>query len=357
MEKENFQPMLFANRLGIHLILGMGNPLLDYSAVVTSEFLSKYNLKANDAILYEKEDIFDDLASEYEVDIIAGGSTLNTVRAAQWLLGGPARSTAFFGCVGTDEAAATLKKLTADDGVDARFQESFEYPTGKCAVLITGKERSLVTNLEAAKHFTISHLEAAENWAVVEGCDVFYSAGFFLTVCPEAMVKVAKYASENDKYFAFNLSAPFLPQLFLEPMMKVLPYANLVFCNAAEVDSFAKVNKFETTDRKVMAKKIAEMPIEGHKSRMVVITQGSGDVILVDEAGLVHQFSVVKIAQDQIVDTNGAGDAFVGGFLAQLAKKKPLAKCVNCGTWAASEVIQQSGCTFPAKAYPDGTDT
>ena len=62
----------------------------------------------------------------------------------------------------------------------------------------------------------------------VEECEVFYSAGFFLTVCPEAMVKVAKYASENGKYFAFNLSAPFLSQFFSEPMMKVLPYANLV---------------------------------------------------------------------------------------------------------------------------------
>jgi adenosine kinase len=47
-------------------------------------------------------------------------------------------------------------------------------------------------------------------------------------VCPDAMVKVAKYASENGKYFAFNLSAPFLCQFFKDPMLQVLPYANLV---------------------------------------------------------------------------------------------------------------------------------
>ena len=62
-----------------HLILGMGNPLLDFSAVVKSEFLSKYNLKANDAILYEKEDIFDDVKSEYEVEYIAGNFIFNFV--------------------------------------------------------------------------------------------------------------------------------------------------------------------------------------------------------------------------------------------------------------------------------------
>ena len=57
---------------------------------------------------------------------------------------------------------------------------------------------------------------------------MYYSAGFFLTVCPAAMVRVAKYASEHGKYFAINLSAPFIPEFFKDPMMEVLPYANVV---------------------------------------------------------------------------------------------------------------------------------
>ena len=44
------------------------------------------------------------------------------------------------------------------------------------------------------------------------------------------MVKVAKYASENGKYFALNLSAPFIPEFFKDPMGEVLPYANVVSC-------------------------------------------------------------------------------------------------------------------------------
>ena len=57
------------------VILGMGNPLLDISAVVETSMLDKYSLKANDAILYEKEDIFEDLKSNYQVEYIAGGAT------------------------------------------------------------------------------------------------------------------------------------------------------------------------------------------------------------------------------------------------------------------------------------------
>ena len=51
------------------VLLGMGNPLLDISAVVKTDLLDKYSLKANDAILYEKEDIYEELIKNYEVRI------------------------------------------------------------------------------------------------------------------------------------------------------------------------------------------------------------------------------------------------------------------------------------------------
>ena len=49
------------------------------------------------------------------------------------------------------------------------------------------------------------------------------------------------------------------------------------------------------------------------------------------------------------IDTNGAGDAFVGGFMSQLIKGEPLAKCVDAGHWASTVIIQESGCTYPAE--------
>ena len=43
----------------------------------------------------------------------------------------------------------------------------------------------------------------------------------------------------------------------------------------------------------------------------------------------------------------GAGDAFVGGFLAQLILGKPIAEAVRCGHYAAGVIIRRSGCSFP----------
>ena len=52
------------------------------------------------------------------------------------------------------------------------------------------------------------------------------------------------------------------------------------------------------------------------------------------------------LPKDQLVDTNGAGDAFVGGFLAQLVLGKDVAKAVDAGHYAARHIIQVSGTTL-----------
>ena len=56
-----------------------------------------------------------------------------------------------------------------------------------------------------------------------------------------------------------------------------------------------------------------------------------------------------RYSKEKLVDTNGAGDAFVGGFMSQLIKGEPLAKCVDAGHWASTVIIQESGCTYPAE--------
>lgn len=60
----------------------------------------------------------------------------------------------------------------------------------------------------------------------------------------------------------------------------------------------------------------------------------------------VKEIKVPLIPKEKIIDTNGAGDAFVGGFLSQLLQGKSLEKCIECGIWTAGHVLQHSGCSF-----------
>ena len=75
---------------------------------------------------------------------------------------------------------------------------------------------------------------------------------------------------------------------------------------------------------------------------MATNTPGSDDVEI-------KEHEVHAIAHDDIVDTNGAGDAFVGGFFAQIFQGKDVDTAVKAGIWLSCEVVQRSGCTFPDK--------
>jgi len=80
----------------------------------------------------------------------------------------------------------------------------------------------------------------------------------------------------------------------------------------------------------------------------VIITQGSEDVLVAfsDRPIDFRRYPVHQIPENQIVDTNGAGDAFVGGFLAYMAIGKRFKLCIEAGIHAGTEVIQKPGCTF-----------
>lgn len=59
----------------------------------------------------------------------------------------------------------------------------------------------------------VDHTREEDNWAVVEKADVVYSAGFFITVSPEAIALTAKHCAKANKIYCMNLSAPFIMQV------------------------------------------------------------------------------------------------------------------------------------------------
>eukprot|EP00968_Pinguiococcus_pyrenoidosus_P016041 scaffold1509_cov240-Pinguiococcus_pyrenoidosus.AAC.16 len=241
-----------------------------------------------------------------------------------------------------------MEECARADGVNVMFQKVTEEPTGTCAVLVVDAERSLIANLAAANKFTPDHLGKDESKAFYESAGVYYIAGFFLTVSVDSIVTIGKHAAENGKYFCMNLSAPFLVQFFKEQMATCMPYCDFIFGNESEAAAYGKEKEWGE-DLAVVAMKLAAEPkASGTYPRTVVFTQGSEKTI-VCQNGTVVEFPVDPLPRENLVDTNGAGDAFVGGFLSQLMRNAPIAECVRAGHYAARVIIQRSGCTFPAE--------
>jgi len=329
------------------VLLGMGNPLLDISAVVPQDFLDKYKVQLNNAILAEDKHkpMYAELASTHEVEYIAGGATQNSIRVAQWMSSLPG-ATAFVGCIGQDAFGEQLEKAATADGVQVCYMKHAE-PTGTCAVLVKGGERSLIANLSAANCYDKSHYDSAPIQELVGGAKLFYSAGFFLTVSPPTMVDIGKHVVATGKTFCVNLSAPFIPQFFKDPLAEVMPYVDFLFGNESEAAVYGTTNGLGE-DIEEVALKIAALPkASGTRPRCVVFTQGK-DPTIIACGGIISKFPVPALPKELLIDTNGAGDAFVGGFLAMLAKGCDLGACASAGHWSARQIIQESGCKIPA---------
>jgi adenosine kinase len=180
------------------VIFGLGNPLLDISAVVPAEFLAKYGLEPANAILAEEKHvpIYDDMRANYAVEYLAGGATQNSIRVAQWMMGTP-KACAFTGCIGKDEYGAELRRAAEAAGVDVLYQEHATERTGTCAVCVVDHERSLCANIAACNSFDTAHLDTPEVKAAMDRAKVFYVASFFLTANPDAAVKLAEHAHDT----------------------------------------------------------------------------------------------------------------------------------------------------------------
>eukprot|EP00045_Choanoeca_perplexa_P002813 m.26823 g.26823 ORF g.26823 m.26823 type:complete len:353 (+) comp11719_c0_seq1:65-1123(+) len=310
------------------VLLGMGNPLLDISAHVDAAMLEKYGLEPNLASLAEEKQmpIYDELVKNHEVEYIAGGATQNSIRVTQWMLNVP-QATGFIGCVGKDNYADQLSTAAKACHVNVEYMVDEATPTGTCAVLVVGKERTLCANISAANNYKIEHLAQDNVWAMVTKAKFYYISGFFLTVSPPSIMKVAQHAAAENKPFCMNLAAPFICEFFKEPLTAALPYCDIVFGNESEAEAFAKANDYGTTDVKEIALKLSAHAKENTaRPRLAVITQGASPTIVASE-GKATEYVVDAVGADKIVDTNGAGDAFVGGFLSQLVQGKPVEVC------------------------------
>lgn len=314
--------------------------------------MEKYGVKLNDAILAEEKHmpLYEELVKDYEVEYIAGGATQNTIRVAQWMLQSPPFATSYVGCVGKDEFGETLEAAATKDNVKVHYMKTEEESTGSCAVLVQDAERSLVTKLCAANKYSIDHLKQADTQELIAKAQIYYIAGFFLTVSVESALEVAKHSADNGKTFSMNLSAPFICQFFKDQLAQMMPHIDILFGNESEAEAYGESMGYETKDVAEIAALAAKEPYTGKKAggRMVVITQGKDATIIATTEGTTV-FDVPLVAKEEIIDSNGAGDSFVGGFLSELVKGSEISRAVEAGHYAAGVIIRHSGCTFPAK--------
>ena len=161
---------------------------------------------------------------------------------------------------------------------------------------------------------------------------------------------------------AFNLSTVFLINGYKDEYKEILEHVDIIFGNEDECDAFGQAHEVGSTKREDIAEYIAKLPKKKtNRPRIVIIHQGNQPTIISthnperDETNNT-KFEFDVLPQDKVVDTNSAGDAFAGGYLAAIAQGHSHDIALKAAAYCARYIIQTSGCAFPTPCefeYPE----
>lgn len=241
-----------------------------------------------------------------------------------------------------------LETNLKNDGVDVAYMYHDTAKTGACAALITrDNRRSMCANIGASRLFSSTHFTSPKLRRIIAKVNIIYCEGFFLTHSHGCIIDLLKICS--DKTFCLNLSGIYVCRKFLSAVLSLMPFADVLFCNVDEATALAEM--LGMTDSSGSANLISFLakalpPKCGFRDqRTIVITQGTDPVVVFTDSRQILSYGFPSL--DSVVDTIGAGDAFVAGFLAARCLGKSLDHAVSCGVYAAREIIKQKGCSIP----------
>lgn len=248
-----------------------------------------------------------------------GGKGANQAVAASRL----GATVSFVGAVGDDPDGALLLRELRAEGVEVSdVTVLHDADTGRAFVWVDDEGENSIAVVSGANY----GLSPAKVTRVVErsqdGTIVVIQAEI-----PAATVTAAVQAAETTRV-VLNLA----PVIALPD--DVLSRADPLVVNEAEASSLVGFDVRSPDDALRAAHAIHPAP------RSVVITIGAGGAVWMDG----EQSGAVPITERvPVVDTTGAGDAFVGALSAALANGSPLASAVAHGVRAGSYSVTRPG--------------
>lgn len=317
MNVRGIPPLL--QKLKMKKVVAFGNPLLDTTIFIYDTILlDKYNLK-----LDGQKEITDNEMKRLSQDIFsyqqhnsAGGCAQNSLRVLQWLTGKKCQAV-IFGSVGKDKEAGVLTQLLENDGVQTRYIEQDDLPTGKTIALVSNRYRSLVAYVGAAEKLPLNQLLHETDFPhLVLNSDFVYIEGFFLTKRTEAAKYILDFCNKHNKIIIFNISGEYVCDLYPTVVQYFVENSDIVFGNKREFEALAKIMNMNNINE------VTNHLIKGGKNKIetygniIIITDGPNPGTCIYKSGKIENFTVPQIDPKKIRDTTGAGDAFTGGFIA-----------------------------------------
>ena len=332
-------------------IIGIGNPIIDIIAEIEKEEIQKFGLELGQTIFATPQNIefFKELDNKAQVSYTSGGSILNTLRVASWCLNMEPNNKNYkltmLGSVGNDKLKDKVINSLISCGVKPLLQIISDKETSRCAVGIYKKERCLLPEIRASSFLSEDFIK--QNIQEILNHEALIIEGYFLREKFELCLKLCEEFNKLNKLVILTI-APFMVEFFKDRIIEISNRADIIFGNfkAAEILACGRGNNMKETFEKVHKKFMK-------RDRILIITAGCQGVFCskFDYQKMQLEFILQNypslIKNSEIVDLNGASDAFFGGFLSQQMQGKTLNICCKAGNSAANIILQNFGCSLP----------
>jgi ribokinase len=240
---------------------------------------------------------------------------------------------AFIGCVGDDGSGRLLRDSLAGAGVNVAGLRTVAAPTGTAIIMLTPDgENSIVVSPGANTHVSAQMLDELEGlWAEARVLVVQ------LEIPLDTVAHVVSRARAHGSRVVVNAA----PAVALP--LEVLAASDPLVVNESEAALL--LGGADADGDGVGAADALARGLLGLGPRSVVVTLGPAGSVLLERGadGLPLDVVTVPARRVEVVDTTGAGDAFVGALAVELAAGADLEAAVRRATDVAAYAVGHRG--------------
>lgn len=242
-------------------------------------------------------------------------------------------NTSLVAAIGNDDAGRFLQNELLRYGIDLSALGIINGPSGTATIMVDDSGENIIAIDNGANdHLTAQRIEESDDRIKAAAVMVVQAE-----IAPSSVTRAMEIADKHHTRIVLNL-APFVS------LATSFQNADPLVMNEIEAGQFLGRPLQNLADVRSAAAEAA------HQCRSVVITVGADGAILADADGVVH---VPGEQVQEVVDTTGAGDAFVGALAAGLAAGLPLRDSAKRAVHAAAKSVQHRGAATSYFSFAD----
>ncbi|MBB6455074.1 sugar/nucleoside kinase (ribokinase family) [Salirhabdus euzebyi] len=261
--------------------------------------------------------------SESSIATYAGGQANHV---AAWIAKCESNST-LVGRVGNDLYGDFLLKEAKQLGITTAVERDPVLETGKIIILVdeSTSERSMYTDRGANIHLSPDQVEASEETIQQSSCLYISGYALFQENTYQAMVKAKEIAKAHHVPVALDPSSTYFLEKFKKRIITFAEDVDFLFPNYEE--GVFLTGEQDPDAIMVALKKMSANPI----------------LKLGDKGCLLPNGEYITATKVKAVDTTGAGDSFIGAFLAKYEKTKDIFASATFANQIAATAVQKYG--------------